>query len=188
MRVLAACEFSGRVRDAFAARGHDAWSCDLLPAPGRHICGDVREHLEGWDLIIAFPPCTYLCSSGARWWRNRQAEQQAAIEFVRLLWDAPCTRVAIENPIGRLSTVWRRPDQIIQPWMFGHGEVKATCLWLRGLPLLHPTEVVSGRSARIHRMPDSSRRSLIRSLTYPGIAKAMAEQWGCRWQRTSFES
>lgn len=179
VRVLVACEFSGVARDAFIARGHDAWSCDIIPAEGNHYCGDVRDILfGGWDLMLAFPPCTHLCVSGARWWPAKQKEQAEAIEFVRLLADAPIPRIAIENPIGKLSTAWRKPDQIIQPWQFGHGETKATCLWLKNLPLLVPTNIVAGREARIHKMPPSADRGRLRSITYRGIADAMAEQWG----------
>ena len=181
MRVLVACEFSGIVRDAFAAKGHDAWSCDLLPSerPGNHIQDDVLKHLDdGWDLMIAHPPCTYLAVSGARWFKYRIPEQDAALNFVLKLLNAPIPKIALENPIGRISTVIRKPDQIIQPWMFGHGETKATCLWLKGLPKLRPTNVVEGREARIHRMPPGPERGKERSRTYPGIAAAMADQWG----------
>lgn len=183
MRVLVACEFSGAVRDAFVKRGHAAVSCDLLPSDtaGGHIQGDVLGLLEyEWDLMVAFPPCTYLAVSGARWWSDRQSEQQAALKFVRKLIAAPIERIAIaiENPIGRISTAIRKPDQIIQPWQFGHGETKATCLWLKNLPPLEPTNIVAGRQARIHRMAPGPERSRLRSLTYPGIANAMAEQWG----------
>lgn len=181
MRILVACEFSGVVRDAFVARGHDAWSCDLLPSEtaGQHYQGDVRELLSGgWDLLIAHPPCTYLAASGARWWPGRQSEQTAAIEFVRELAAAPIPRIAIENPIGRLSTVWRKPAQIIQPWQFGHGETKATCLWLQNLPLLTPTHIVDGRKQRVFLLPPSAERWKLRSRTYPGIAAAMSAQWG----------
>lgn len=180
MRVLVACEFSGVVRDAFIARGHAAMSCDLLPTerPGPHYEGDVRDVLHvGWDLMIAFPPCTYLCISGARWWPDRQQGQAEAIKFVRLLMGAPIPRIAIENPVGILSSAIRKPDQIIQPWQFGHGETKATCLWLKGLPPLVPTRVVAGREARIHRMPPGPDRGRLRSVTYQGVAEAMAEQW-----------
>lgn len=180
MRVLAACEFSGRVRDAFAALGHDAWSCDLLPtdASGKHLVGDVLQHLNGWDLIVAFPPCTHLCVSGARWWKDKAPQQEQAIRFVQAIASADCPRIAIENPIGILSRVWRKPDQIIQPWQFGHGETKATCLWLRGLPKLLPTCIVDGRENRVHRMPPGKDRWRLRSLTYQGVADAMASQWG----------
>lgn len=182
MRVISVCEFSGETRNAFAAAGHDAWSCDLLPSEtaGNHIQGDARElDLSQFDLMLAFPPCTDLSVSGARWWPEKIADgrQQAALEFVQWLMDAPVERIAIENPIGRISTAIRKPDQIIQPWQFGHGETKATCLWLKGLPLLTPTDIVEGREARIHRMPPGPDRAKERSRFYPGIAKAMAEQW-----------
>lgn len=183
MKVLIACEFSGTVRDAFRARGHDAWSCDVLPTetPGPHIAGDVLEVLdESWDLMIAHPPCTHLAVSGARHFARKRAsgEQQSALEFVRRLLDAPIARIALENPVSVISTAIRKPDQIIQPWQFGHGETKATCLWLKGLPPLRPTNVVEGRSDRIHRMPPGPDRWKERSRTYAGIARAMAEQWG----------
>lgn len=181
MRVLIACEFSGTVRDAFASRGHDAWSCDLLPSDtlGKHIIGDVSALLGGgWDILIAHPPCTHLAVSGARWWKDKAAEQAAALDFVRLLMGAPVQRIAVENPISCISTAVRKPDQIIQPWQYGHGETKATCLWLKGLPKLTPTNVVDGREARVHRLPQSPDRWALRSKTYQGIADAMAEQWG----------
>jgi site-specific DNA-cytosine methylase len=180
-RVLVACEFSGRVRDAFRLNGHDAVSCDLLPteAPGPHIQGDVREALmQHWDMMIAFPSCQHLAVSGARWFKEKVKEQAEAIEFVMMLAGQQIQRIAIENPIGVLSSRWRKPDQIIQPWMFGHGEVKATCLWLKGLPKLTPTNVVEGRHPRVHREPPSLDRWKNRSRTYQGIADAMAEQWG----------
>lgn len=182
MRVLVACEFSGTVTSAFLDCGHDAWACDLIPCelPVPYYCGDVRDLLyDGdWDTMLAFPPCTYLAVSGARWWKDRQEEQHKALEFIQTLMDAPIPRIAIENPIGKISTAIRKPDQIIQPWMFGHGETKATCLWLKGLPLLKPTKVVDGREARVHRMSPGPNRSKDRSRTYVGIASAMAEQWG----------
>lgn len=181
MRVLVACEFSGVVRDAFRSRGHDAWSCDLLPTEveGPHIQGDVLGALaDGWDMMIAHPPCTHLAVSGARWFAAKRVEQEEAIGFVRRLLDAPIPRIALENPVSIISTRIRKPDQIIQPWQFGHGETKKTCLWLKGLPLLEPTEVVSGREARVHRMPPGPDRWKERSRTYRGIAEAMAEQWG----------
>lgn len=181
MKVLIACEFSGVVRDAFIARGHNAWSCDLLPSerPGPHIKSDVIPVLnEKWDLLIAFPPCTYLCSSGARWWKQRKGEQALAARFFMQLALAPMSRICIENPVGVMSRFWRKPDQIIQPWMFGHGETKATCLWLKGLPKLIPTNVVEGREPRIWKMPPKANRGLERSRTYAGVAAAMAEQWG----------
>ena len=193
--VLVACEFSGVVRDAFARCGHDAWSCDLLPAetPGQHIQGDVRDILEdGWDLMIAHPPCTHLSRAGARWWKRpeRQQPMRGAVDFVFALRDAPIHHICIENPIGRLNKEWRYPDQTIQPWQFGHPYSKATCLWLKNLPPLTPTKVVSeyeallpsnvGRGRRkgqrsqpgaVHNAKDASR-------TFLGIATAMAEQWG----------
>ena len=185
MRVLVACEFSGIVRRAFAKRGHDAWSIDLLPTEmewagiGSHVKGDILEHLEsGWELMIAFPPCTHLAVSGARWFKDKQAEQIEALDFIRQLMDAPIEHIAIENPIGIISTRIRKPDQIIQPWQFGHPETKATCLWLKNLPLLEPTDIVDGRYARVHREPPSKDRWKNRSRTYQGIAEAMAEQWG----------
>ena len=180
MKVLVACEFSGIVRDAFIARGHDAISCDLLPTekPGPHYQGNVLDIIgNGWDLMIAHPPCTHLAVSGARWWAEKKQEQDDALEFARLLMVAPIERIAIENPIGLISTRIRKPDQIIQPWMFGHGETKATCLWLKNLPKLQPTNIVSGRTDRIHRMPPGPDRWKERSRTFPGIARAMAEQW-----------
>ena len=181
MRVLVACEYSGTVRDAFRARGHDAMSCDLLPTerPGPHHQGSVLDILDdGWDLMIAHPPCTHLAVSGARWWQGKQEEQQQALAFVHLLMAAPIPRIAIENPISKISTAIRKPDQIVQPWQFGHGETKATCLWLKGLPKLVPTQVVGGREARIHKMSPGPDRWKERSRTYQGIADAMASQWG----------
>jgi len=181
MKVLVACEFSGIVRDAFRNLGHDAMSCDLLPSErgDPHYQGDIRFVLDNrWDLMIAHPPCTYLAVSGARWWKGRESEQWAALEFVKLLMNAPIEKIAIENPIGKISTAIRKPEQIIQPWMFGHGETKATCLWLKNLPLLVPSNIVEGREARIHKMPPGPDRWKERSRTYEGIAKAMAEQWG----------
>jgi len=181
MKILVACEFSGIVREAFMARGHDAWSCDLLPTeiPGQHIQGDVLKILsDGWDLMIAHPPCTYLAVSGARWFAERKPEQEAALEFVRLLLDAPIPKIALENPISVISSRIRKPDQIIQPWMFGHAETKATCLWLKNLRPLKPTNLVVGRDDRVHREPPGPDRWKRRSRTYAGIALAMAEQWG----------
>lgn len=183
MKVLIACEYSGAVRDAFIRGGHEAMSCDLLPtdAPGPHYTGDVRDVLDyGWDLMIAHPPCTHLSVSGSRHFgpKRMDGRQQAAVSFVRLLSKADIPRIAIENPVSVLSSLWRKPDQIIQPWQFGHGETKATCLWLKGLPLLKPTNVVEGREARIHKMPPSADRGKLRSETYRGIAEAMADQWG----------
>lgn len=183
MKVLVACEYSGRVRDAFSARGHEAMSCDLLPTdtPGWHYQGDVMDIIgEGWDLMIAHPPCTHLAVSGARHFAAKRASgvQQEALNFVHLLLSAPIDKIALENPISIISSAIRKPDQIIQPWQFGHGETKATCLWLKNLPPLKPTQVVDGREARVHRMPPSADRWKKRSTTYEGIAKAMAEQWG----------
>lgn len=182
MKVLVACEYSGKVRDAFRALGHDAMSCDLLPtdAPGPHYQGDVRDVLShGWDLMVAHPPCTHLAVSGSRWFKNKQQAQAEALDFVRLLMDAPIDKIAIENPISVISSKIRKPDQIVQPWMFGHGETKATCLWLKNLPCLVPTDVVSGREQRIHRMAPGPDRWKKRSETYTGIANAMARQWSC---------
>ena len=181
MRVLVACEFSGIVREAFRARGHDAMSCDLLPTdiPGLHYQGDVRDVLgDGWDLMIAHPPCTHLAVSGARWFKEKRVEQAEALDFVRRLLDAPVPKIALENPVSIISSRIRKPDQIIQPWQFGHGETKATCLWLKGLPLLQPTNIVEGRENRVHRMPPSADRWKLRSVTFSGIAAAMAAQWG----------
>jgi hypothetical protein len=186
MRVLVVCEFSGIVREAFKARGHDAWSCDLLPSEdrrmNRHWWGDWRDmredFLRRFQLAICRPPCTYLAISGARWWAGRQKEQQEAIQFVKRLADMPIPRIAIENPIGALSKAWRKPDQIIQPWQFGHPETKATCLWLKGLPKLEPTNIVAGREPRVHWEPPGPERWKRRSRTMQGIAEAMAEQWG----------
>lgn len=184
MRVLVACEYSGRVRDAFIARGHDAISCDLLPteAPGPHYQGDVMDIIgDGFDLMIAHPPCTYLAVSGMHWTTRGMRDPQLtedALDFVRGLMAAPIPSIAIENPVSVISSRIRKPDQIIQPWQFGHGETKATCLWLKGLRPLVPTNIVSGREARVHRMPPSADRWKLRSTTYAGIASAMAEQWG----------
>ena len=181
MRVLVACEFSGVVRDAFISAGHDAMSCDLLPTdrPGPHYHGDVLDVIgDGGDLMVAHPPCTHLAVSGARWFKFKEKEQAEALGFVRDLLSAPIPRIALENPVSVISSKIRKPDQIIQPWMFGHGETKATCLWLKGLPLLEPTDVVDGRLARVHRLPPSPDRWKLRSLTYQGIADAMATQWG----------
>lgn len=182
MRVLVACEFSGVVRRAFRQMGHDAWSCDLLRSEDEsehHLYGDVRQVLtQGWDLMIAHPPCTHLAVSGARWFKDKQTEQTEALSFVCTLMGAPIPRIAIENPISIISSRIRKPDQIIQPWQFGHGETKATCLWLKNLPKLIPTNIVEGREARIHRMPPNENRWKERSRTFQGIAEAMAQQWG----------
>jgi site-specific DNA-cytosine methylase len=181
VKVLVACEFSGTVRDAFIRMGHDAFSCDLMDSEtdGPHLKGDVMDIIDnGWDLMIAHPPCTHLSVSGARWFKDKQTEQLEALEFVRRLLDAPIPMIALENPISIISSRIRKPDQIIQPWMFGHGETKATCLWLKGLPNLTPTNVVDGRENRIHKMPPSENRWKERSRTFKGIADAMAKQWG----------
>lgn len=186
MKVLVACEFSGIVRDAFARKGHAAVSCDLLDteAKGFHVIGDVLQMLDwGWDLMIAFPPCTHLAVSGARWFKDKQKEQAEALEFVRALLDAPIPRIALENPVGIISTRIRKPDQIIQPWQFGHEETKKTCLWLKNLPLLVPTKVMEVRNRNLtpsgqNKLGPSPTRWMERSRTYQGIAEAMAEQWG----------
>lgn len=196
-RVLIACEFSGVVRRAFAARGHDAWSCDLLPAEdgsNKHLVGDARSYLGmGWDLLAVFhPPCTRLCNSGVRWLSNPPAGKTAdqiraelveAADLFSAFWNAPIPRIAVENPVMHkhakaLIREYRPPAQTIQPWMFGHGETKATCLWLRALPPLLPTKIVSGREQRVFRMPPGPNRWKERSRTFSGIAEAMADQWG----------
>ena len=196
LRVLVACEYSGVVRRAFIARGCDAWSCDLLPSEdgsNRHIRGDARDLLhDGWDLLmVAHPPCTRLCNSGVRWLHTpppgKTAEQmerelREGAALFSAFWNAPIPRVAVENPVmhghaKRLIENYAEPAQSIQPWQFGHGETKRTCLWLRGLPPLRPTNVVEGREQRVHRMPPSPTRWKERSRFYPGIAAAMAEQW-----------
>jgi hypothetical protein len=165
--------------------GHEAYSCDLLPCSGGHPEWHLQQDVvplldESWDMVLAFPPCTHLCVSGARWWTEKRLDgrQLDGIDFFMLFARLDCPRIAIENPVGIMSTVWRKPDQIIQPWMFGHGETKATCLWLKGLPPLVPTNIVEGRAGRVWREPPSPDRARIRSKTFPGIAKAMAEQWG----------
>jgi hypothetical protein len=185
VRVLVACEYSGRVREAFRRRGHDAWSCDLLPAEDdspHHIECDVRIALKRgrWDMMIAHPPCTHLAVSGARHFEEKRKDgrQIEAIDFFLDLAHAPIPRIAIENPVCIMSSVWREPDQIIQPWEYGHGETKTTCLWLKGLPPLRPTNIVAGREPRVHRMSPSPDRWKERSRTLPGIAGAMADQWG----------
>lgn len=191
MRVLVACEYSGTVRDAFRARGHDAMSCDLLPTerPGPHYEGDVFDVIgDGWDLMIAHPPCTHLAVSGARHFARKQREQREALDFVRLLLLAPIPRIALENPVSVISSRLRKPDQVVQPWQFGHGECKATCLWLVGLPPLVPTNVVEGREQRIHRLPPGPDRWKERSRTFAGIADAMADQWGNLAQMPLFSS
>lgn len=183
MKVLIACEYSGVVRDAFLERGHDVLSCDLLPTEvnGPHYQGNVLDIInDGWDLMIAHPPCTHLAVSGARHFAKKRetGEQQQAIDFFMQLANAPIKKIAIENPVCIMSSIWRKPDQIIQPWQFGHGETKATCLWLKNLPLLISTNIVEGREQRIHKMPPGPNRWKERSRTFKGIAKAMADQWG----------
>ena len=183
MRVLVACEYSGTVRDAFIKAGHDAMSCDLLPTdvPGPHYQGNVIDVIENyWDMMIAHPPCTHLAVSGARYFKEKQADgrQQQALDFVSMLLSAPIKRIALENPISIISSKVRKPDQIIQPWMFGHGETKATCLWLKNLPPITPTNIVEGREQRVWKLPPSEDRWKIRFKTFQGIADAMAAQWG----------
>ena len=190
MRVLIACEFSGIVRDAFIERGHDAWSCDLLPTeqPGPHYQDNIfhvlTKTMYDWDMMIAHPPCTYLANSGVSWLYRKEGRwekmKQGALFFKQLL-QADIPKICVENPIMHkhaVKIIGRRQDQVIQPWQFGHGEQKATCLWLKNLPLLEPTNIVEGREQRLHYLPPSKDRSKLRSITYPGIAKAMAEQWG----------
>jgi hypothetical protein len=183
--VLIACEYSATVRDAFRVCGFDAWSCDLLPTEGNprwHIQGDVRKILnDGWDMAIFHPPCTHTAVSGARHFPAKRADgrQQAALNFIAELWAAPIRHKALEQPVSISGqAIGRKADQVIQPWQFGHGETKATCLWLHNLPKLTPTNIVEGREARVHRLPPSADRWKLRSTTYAGIAAAMAEQWG----------
>jgi hypothetical protein len=183
MNVLVACEFSGIVRDAFTARGHFAMSADLLPSerPGPHWQGDVMALLDvgfPWDLMIAHPPCTHLAVSGARWFKEKQHEQAEALEFVAQLLGAGIPRIALENPVSVISSRIRKPDQVIQPYQFGHGETKATCLWLKNLPKLEPTNIVAGREPRVHHASPGPDRWKERSRTLQGIADAMADQWG----------
>ena len=183
MKVLIACEYSGVVRDAFIGGGHEAMSCDLLPTdvPGPHYQGDVRDVIDyPWDLMIAHPPCTDLSVSGARHFAEKRmnGKQQSSASFFMMLAKSDIPKIAIENPICVMSSLFRKPDQVIQPWMFGHGETKATSLWLKNLPKLVPTNIVEGREARIHKMPPSPDRWKLRSITYQGIADAMAQQWG----------
>jgi site-specific DNA-cytosine methylase len=183
MKVLVACEYSGVVRDAFIAKGHDAMSCDLLPteSEGPHYQGDVRDVINyPWDLMIAHPPCTHLSVSGARHFKAKRMDgrQQSAVSFFMMLAKTDIPQIAIENPVCIMSSMWRKPEQIIQPWEYGHGETKATCLWLKNLPLLQPTNIVEGRDDRIHKLPPSADRWKLRSTTYQGIATAMADQWG----------
>jgi hypothetical protein len=182
VKVLIGCEYSGVVRDAFLRGGYEAMSCDLLPteSPGPHYRGDIRDVLDyPWDLAIFHPPCTDLSVSGARHFlaKRMDGRQQASVAFFMSLAKADIPRIAIENPVCIMSSLWRKPDQVIQPWQFGHGETKATCLWLKGLPKLTPTNIVNGRENRIHRMPPSADRWKLRSMTYQGIADAMAAQW-----------
>lgn len=187
MKVLVACEFSGAVRESFSALGHYAVSCDLLPSevPGNHYQGDVRDILfDGWDLLICHPPCTHLAVSGSRWFKDKKSEQQESLDFVLFLLSAPIPRIALENPVSIISSKIRKPDQVIHPWQFGHGETKTTCLWLKNLPKLRPTNIVSGRENRIWKLPPSADRWKQRSRTFSGIASAMALQWGkvSAWQ------
>jgi site-specific DNA-cytosine methylase len=189
MKVMVACEFSGTVRDAFLRRGHSAISCDLLPSStgGPHIQGDIRgQDLTEYDLLVAFPPCTHLAVSGARWFKDKQQEQAEALDFIRFLLSAPVARIALENPIGIISSRIRKPDQIIQPWQFGHPEAKATCLWLKNLPKLTPTNILEKPAKGYwdnqtpsgqNKLGPSPTRWMERSKTYQGIAEAMAEQW-----------
>ena len=181
MNVLVGCEYSATVRDAFARLGHFAMSCDFLDTerPGHHYKGNVFDIIHlGWDIGIFHPPCTHLAVSGARWFKDKVVEQAEALDFVRRLLDAPIPKLGLENPVSIISSRIRKPDQVIQPWMFGHGETKATCLWLKGLPKLVPTNVVEGREPVVHHMPPGPDRWKNRSRTYQGIADAMAQQWG----------
>jgi len=181
-RVLVACEFTGIVRQAFAVRGHDVWSCNLLPSeqPGQHIQGDVLAVLgEGWDIMLAFPPCTHLATSGARWFARKRPQQEAALDFVRQLLEAPIPRICLENPLGVISSRIRPADQLIEPWEYGHQEMKRTCLWLKNLPYLQPTCLVWPREQKVwHNTKGERRRGQDRSRSYPGIALAMSTQWG----------
>ena len=184
MKILIACEESQVVAEQFILKGHEVLSCDII-YPGAkglpHYQGDVLDIInDGWDMMIAFPPCTHLAVSGARWFEEKQKDgrQQKGIDFFMRMVNAPINRIVVENPVSIMSTVYRKPDQIIQPWQFGHGETKATCLWLKNLPKLKPTNIVEGRKQRIWKMPPSKNRTKLRSRTFPGIAKAMAEQWG----------
>ena len=189
MKVLIACEYSGTVRNAFSKLGHYAVSCDLLPTeqPGEHYEGDVFDIInDGWDLMIAHPPCTHLAVSGSRWFHLKEKEQKEAMEFVRKLLYANIPYIAIENPVSIISTKIKKPTQVIQPWQFGHGETKATCLWLKGLPPLIPTKIVEGREQRIFKMPQSPNRWKERSRTFQGIADAMAEQWTLHFKSVLF--
>lgn len=190
MRILVGCEFSGIVREAFSELGHDAWSCDLLPTEklGPHFQCDIRDILaDGWDILLVFPPCTHLAVSGARWFSEKQEEQHLALEFIQLLLDAPISKICLENPVGVISTRIRKPDQIIQPYYFGHPESKRTCLWLKNLPKLIPTNILDLPASGVwanqtpsgqNKLGPSNNRWKKRSKTYPNIAKAMANQWG----------
>lgn len=192
MKILVACEESQVVTKEFRKIGHDAYSCDILPCSGGelkwHLKGDVDKWLNGlsieieeqWDMILAFPPCTHLSVSGARWFKEKKKDgrQLRAIDFFMKFANHSCKKIVIENPIGIMSTIWRKPDQIIQPWQFGHGETKSTCFWLKGLPKLRPTNIVEGREQRIWKMPPGQERAKLRSKTFEGIAQAMAKQWG----------
>ena len=192
MRVLVACERSGRVRDAFIKKGHVAWSCDILDTdvPGPHIKGyleDVIGNGRDWDMIIGFPPCTHLAVSGARYFAQKKDLQEYAIGFFMMIANRDCPKIGVENPVGIMSTIWRKPDQIIQPWQFGHPESKKTCLWLKGLPLLKPTNILplpdrgywnNQTPSGQNKLPPSPQRAMLRGITYQGIADAMAEQWG----------
>ena len=184
MKILVACEESQAVTIEMRRLGHEAYSCDIEPCSGGHpewhLQVDALELLKmKWDMILAFPPCTHLAVSGARYFEQKRKDgrQQAAIDFFMRFANADCPKIAIENPVGIMSSVWRKPDQIIQPWQFGHGETKKTCLWLKGLPPLFPTNIVDGREQRIWKMPPSEDRAKNRAKTFPGIARAMAEQW-----------
>lgn len=210
MKILVACEESQAVTNELRRLGHEAYSCDIIECSGGHpewhIKQDAIPLLNGgcsfqtmdsqwhtlrghWDMIIAFPPCTHLAVSGAKYFAEKRADgrQQAAVEFFMAFANADCSRIAIENPVGIMSTQYRKPDQIIQPWQFGHGETKATCLWLRGLPLLTPTGIVDGREQRVWKMPPGPERAKLRSKTYPGVARAMAEQWAGQSEPTGDE-
>lgn len=184
VKVGVICEFSGVVRDAFLRRGHDAVSFGLLPSesPGPHVQGDIldlgRDYWRDFDLVLCFPPCTHLAVSGAGWFKYKRREQEEALEFVRYLLGLPVERIALENPVSVISTRIRKPDQIIHPWQFGHGETKRICLWLKNLPLLEPTNIVDGREPRVHMCPPGPDRWKERSRMYPGVAEAMADQWG----------
>jgi site-specific DNA-cytosine methylase len=181
MKVLVACEYSGTVRDAFTRAGFDATSCDLLETekPGKHYQGSVLDIInDGWDLMVAHPPCTHLAVSGSRWFKDKVEEQKEALDFVSLLLNAPIKHIALENPVSIISSRICKPTQVIQPWQYGHGEVKKTCLWLKNLPVLQPTNIVDGREPKVHRMPPSANRWKERSRTYQGVADAMATQWG----------